>query len=117
MNQEHHTPRPRQTAAADRNRVNRGWKFVLVAFSGAVACGLAAFILDEQPRAVFAGLTVLLIAVAAYCALDILLETRSFDPVEPGEGPSHTPLPQSPITLVHDPGSPPNTSLERTREG
>jgi membrane associated rhomboid family serine protease len=112
----HNQATPRETSAPGSRRRNRGWRFVVVTFGSGIACAFAALILNDEPRAVLAGLALLLAAVAVYCAFDTLILTRSFDPIEPGEGPVHTALPRSPVTLVHDPGAPPNTSLERTRE-
>jgi len=117
MGHDHQTKGPTGTSATGNARRHRGWRFVVVAFGSGVACAFAALILRDEPRAIAAGLSLLAVAVAAYCSLDILLLTRSFEPIEPGEGPDYAPLPQSPVTLVHDPDAPPNTSLERTREG
>jgi hypothetical protein len=99
-----------------RGRRDRGWRFVLIALSAAGVFALAALLLDKEPRAVFFGLSIVSVAVAAYCVSDILLLTRSGEPIEPGEDPTHTPLPQSPVTLIHDPRSTSDTTLERTHE-
>jgi len=99
-----------------KSRRDRGWLFVLIALAAAGVFALAALLLDEAPRAVFFGLSIVSVAVAAYCVSDILLLTRSFEPIEPGEDPTHTPLPQSPVTLIHDPRSTSDITLERTHE-
>ena len=99
-----------------KSRRDRGWRFVLIALAAAGVFALAALLLDEAPRTVFFGLSIVSVAVAAYCVSDILLLTRSFEPIEPGEDPTHTPLPQSPVTLIHDPRSTSDITLERTHE-
>jgi hypothetical protein len=89
---------------------------VLIAFSIAGVFALEALLLDGEPRSIFFGISIVSAAVAFYCGSEILLLTRSSEPIEPGEGPTHTPLPQSPVTLFHDPGSTPDSSPEGTRE-
>ena len=94
----------------------RGWRFARIALSVAGVLALAALPLDGGPRATFFALSAVSLAVAIYCVADILLLTRSSEPTEPGEDPTHTRLPPSPVTLIQDPDSTPATSLERTRD-
>jgi hypothetical protein len=117
MNHNHHPERSRPAPSDAKRRRNRGWRFVLVPMLAGAACALGAYLFDGEVKVILAGLSLILITVAVYSGMDVLLWTRSVEPIESGEAPPITPLPQSPVTLVHDPGSPPNKSFERTQEG
>lgn len=116
MNEGQHKQTPQGQVPVRGKRWSRGWRLILFAALAGGIAGIAALLSSSEPRAILAGLSLILFAVAGYCSVDMLLYSRSIDPVEPGEGPAYTPLPQSPVTHIHDPGSPPDKTLERTRE-
>jgi hypothetical protein len=73
---------------------------------------LIGYFADGDARVALIGVGLLCAIAAAYCMLDVLLFTRSNDLLDVGETPSFTPLPPSPVTLVHDPNSKPRVSPE-----
>ena len=106
----------RTDSGTGRNVPARAWRLsLLAAAAGTAAAGLA-IIWDGAPRALLAGAAVVLLITAFFCFGVTSLESHSgpaFDPDEPRPEP---PVPQSQVTLVHNPQAMPNNALQRTLE-
>ena len=86
----------------------------LVAVS--VISAVVALLVGGDARAVFGGIALVFAIAAIWSGVEVFTsgrDERQFDMEAP---PEVTPLPQSPVSQTHDPGVPPNKSLERTRE-
>jgi len=81
-----------------------------------MVAGVFAFVLDGSARSAFGAVALVLVATAVYCVAELWSETRAYPPVEFEESPVVTPLPQSSVTQVYNPPSPPDAFPERTRD-
>jgi uncharacterized RDD family membrane protein YckC len=75
---------------------------LLAAIAGITAAGVA-IILDGAPSAALAGAAIILIATAFFCLGTTSVEAHSGPPFDPDEPREEPPVPQSQVTLVHDP--------------
>jgi hypothetical protein len=74
--------------------------------------------LGDSARIGFGAAALVFLVTAAYAAGTVWLETREFPPLDiEAPPPTLPPLPQSPVTEIYDPPSPPNNRLQRTGEG
>jgi hypothetical protein len=100
----------------DREVPARAWRLsMLAAFAGIAAAGLAV-IVDGTSRAVFASAAIILLITAFFCVGVTSLESHSGPPFDPDEPPAEPPVPQSQVTLIHDPKEAPNKAFQRTLE-
>ena len=86
----------------------RAWLLTLFAALDGVACVAVTIFAHGDARVAWGAASVVLLTTAAYCALATLAETRDPPPLDIEAPPPATPLPQSPVTLVHNPDVPPN---------
>jgi hypothetical protein len=99
----------------DLTRRTRGWRLAIGAAVLGSASTAAGYFVEGDGRVMLVGVGVLFAVAAVYCFLEFLVLTRANTPLD-GEAPSFTPLPQSPVTLVRDPRSPPDTTPEASRD-
>jgi hypothetical protein len=74
--------------------------------------GILAIVLEGAQRATFASIAIVLLAVAAYCASAIWLESSGRRLVDLEEPPGEPPAPGSQVALIHDPGTPLSNTLQ-----
>jgi hypothetical protein len=86
----------------------RAWALTLAAATGGTACLVVAIFAHGDARIAWIAVSAVLLITAAYCAVGTSLETHGTRPLDPDEPPPVTPLPQSPVTLIHNPDVPPN---------
>ena len=94
----------------------RAWPLTLVTVVAALASGAIAMLIDGTPRAAFGGASIVFLIAAFFCAGITSLESHDDPPFDPDEPAPTPPVPQSPITLVYDPGEMPKPPLERDLE-
>jgi hypothetical protein len=94
----------------------RAWRLSLLAAIAGISAAGVAIILDGTPRAVLAGAAIVLVATAFFCLGTTSLHAHSGPPFDPDEPREEPPVPQSQVTLVHDPKEKPNKAFQRTLE-
>ena len=102
---------PKAVSSGDTS-TKRAWLLVAVATVACVVLAIVAVILTGTHRLMFGGASLVFLVLAITSAGIVATETSSkprFD-LEAPEPPA--PLPQSPVTLIHDPGEPHNSSFE-----
>jgi hypothetical protein len=106
----------RTESRTGRNVPARAWRLsFLAAAAGVVAAGVA-IAWDGLPRTLFAGAAVVLLITAFFCFGVTSLESHSGPAFDPDEPRAEPPVPQSQVTLVHNPQETPNNALQRTLE-
>jgi len=108
--------RTQTDSRAGRNVPARAWRLSLLAAAAGIAAAGLAFFWDGAPRALFAGAAAVLLITAFFCFGVTSLESHSGPAIDPDEPRTEPPVPQSQVTLVHNPREMPNNALQRTLE-
>ena len=82
---------------------------ILVIAIASIGSAAAAILLEGAGRIVFGAAAVVFLFTAVYSAAEMWFETRKGKPLDIEAPPPITPLPESPVTEIYDPRSPPTT--------
>ncbi len=104
-----------ESVRTSQSRRRRGWLVFLVAAVVGAVSTLVGYFVDGDARAMLVGIGLISAIVAVYVIFDIAVFTRTSAPPDLGDAPTFKPEPEAPVTLIHDPGSSPGSSLGRPR--
>ena|SRR5688572_20274208 len=87
-----------------------------LAAAASIVCGAIAIVGEGSWRLAFGAAAIVLAATAAFCASAAWFDSFGAPDVDFEAPPPEPAVPQSEVTLIHDPGVPPNNALQATRD-